>query len=258
MEELINKIINTYHEIFKTSPISVMIKFSENVYKDAYELAPVCDKANLEKNKIWVYSLNDTIIKPEYVGEDFCILINKAYKDREPYNWVGTLCHELTHIYDYIDIANDLGSLRYNEYSRSKNYSMFELWTEFHARACGHYCLRNYISNGDVSNSEMADDNLTNELPFFVNRYLNGYQNKQGNLYDQFYSIMQFLGRLYVWEKIFPQNYTKEAIHNILIKHSWMEELFYFLKEHDEYDKVHHSFEHMKKILEKSSGRSKN
>ena len=252
MEKLIHNILDTYHEIFNISPISVTIKFSENVYKDTYELSPDCDKINAERNKRWIESLNGTIVVPEYVGEDFCILINKAYKDREPYNWVGTLCHELTHIYDYIDIANDLGSLRYKDYAKNEHSQMFELWTEFHARARGHYCLRNYIYKGDINNGEIANYNFTRELPFQVNNFLTLYQSNQGKgtLYEQVYPVMQFLGRLYVWKKLFPDNYTVETVHGILEKYKWMEELFYFLEENDEYDKVHQSFDQMKKIIE--------
>ncbi len=219
-------------------------------FKDAYELSPDCDKINAERNKRWIESLNGTIVVPEYVGEDFHILINKAYMDRESDNWGGTLCHELTHIYDYIDIANDLDSLRYKDYAKNEHSQMFEFWTEFHARVLGHNCLRYYVSDGDIKNEYYVKENLKNEMPFQVNHLIKEYQANQDNFFQQVYAVVQFLGRLYVWEKLFPKYYTESNIHSILGNNEWMEEIYCFLKENDEYYKVHDSFGQMKKIFE--------
>jgi len=252
MEELIYNILDTYHEIFKISPISVTIKFTENIYKDAYELTPDCYKIDVKRKKLWIESLNGTVIVPEYVGEHFHILINKAYMESDSYSWVGTLCHELTHIYDYIDIANDLGSLRYRDYGLSRYSTMFELWTEFHARARGHYCFRKYAYKEYISNSEVINSNITSELPLQLNNCVTLYQSNKdkGTLYDQVYPMMQFLGRLYVWKKLYSDKYTAEVVHDILAGYKWVENLFYFFEENDEYDKVRQSFDQMEKIIE--------
>ena len=123
--------------------------------------------------------MNGTVIVSEYVGEHFHVLIDKAYMESDTYSWVGTLCHELTHIYDNIDIANDSGSLRYRDYGLSRYSTMFELWTEFHARARGHYCLRNYSYKGEISNSEVVSYNFTKELPTQFNNFVTLYQSNK-------------------------------------------------------------------------------
>lgn len=251
MEKLINNIIDTYHENFKSSPLSVTIKFTENMYKDSYELAPDCNKINVKNNKRWTESLNGTVIVPEYVGEDFNILIDKAYMESDSCSWVGTLCHELTHIYDYIDIASDLGSIRYGDYSLYRYSSMFELWTEIHARARGHYCLRNYVYKGDISSSEVVNYNFTSELPIQLNNFVTLFQSNKdkGTLYERVYPVLQFLGRLYVWKKLYSDKYTVEVVHDILADYKWVEDLFYFFEENDEYHKIRQSFDQMESII---------
>lgn len=37
---------------------------------------------------------------------------------------------------------------------------MFEFWTEFHARARGHYCFRNYTSDGDIKNEYYVNSKM--------------------------------------------------------------------------------------------------
>ena len=190
-----------------------------------------------------------TIVVPENVGDEFIILIDSSNPNCDSSSWIGTLCHELTHVYDYIEFSNDLGDATYKNYSKHENFNMLRIWSEFHARARGHYCLRYFLSNGDVKNNRHMEENLKEELPKMMENCSNNFHFCPYDLYKQMYPIMQFLGKLYIWEKLFPMNYTREAIHNILGDSKWLEELYYFLREHDEYDKVCNSFDQMKKMI---------
>lgn len=249
MDELIERIFSVYRKEFSTPQIEVTVVFSDDVYDTLYGLSSNTNRKIIEQSKEWIRSLNGTIVTPDRIEEAFSIIINKNYVQEENCNWVGTLCHELTHIYDYMDITKYLNCNDFNEYSNKKNADMFQIWTEFHARARGHHCLRCFASGGDMQNSFIENYNFNTEMPFQVKHFSNEYSNNQGDGYKQMYAVAQFLGRLYVWEKLFPNNYTPQTIHHIIGENRWIEELYNFFKEKDEFDKVKDSFGEMKEIL---------
>lgn len=249
MNELIQMIFDLYSKEFNVPQIEVSVIFSDDLYDSLYNLSSNMNKRSIENSKEWIRSLNGTIAVPECIGEAFSIIINKNYAKEDNFNWVGTLCHELTHIYDYMDITKHLNCNNYSEYTVKKNADMFQLWTEFHARARGHYCLRYIVSEGDIKNSFYENYNFTTEMPFQVKHFCNEYRLNQGKGYEQMYAVVQFLGRLYVWEKLFPEKYTSETIHRIIGENEWLEKLYYFLKDKNEFEEVKDSFGEMKDIL---------
>lgn len=246
MQIKIDDVLHVYEEFYKTSPVSISVVYTDNIY-DAYcKLSS--DIENIENQKEWIKELTGTIVVPEDVGDNFFILINSSNPDCNSNSWIGTLCHELTHVYDHIEFSNDLGCAKYKNYSKHENFNMFRIWSEFHARARGHYCLRYFSSDGNVKNEYHMEENLKEELTSSIERLHKNFNRCPIDLYAQMYPVMQFFGKLYVWEKLFPLNYTREKVRDIL-GYQKLEELYYYFKEHDEYDKVRYSFNQIRTMI---------
>lgn len=69
------------------------------------------------------------------------ILISKSVIDGQ-YTFVGTICHELTHIHDYVDFAEYYCAGDYTMLDDCEEMRVFYYWTEFHARKLGYSFLR--------------------------------------------------------------------------------------------------------------------
>lgn len=248
MQINIDDVFYVYEEIYKTAPVSVSVVETNNIYDTYCKLSPDYDIENIENQKEWIKELSGTIVVPENVRDEFSILINSSNPNCDSNSWVGTLCHELTHVYDHIEFSNDLGDAIYKNYSKHENFNMFRIWSEFHARARGHYCLRYFLSDGNVKNVFHLEENLKEELPSSLERLHKYFNRCPNDLYTQMYPVMQFFGKLYIWEKLFPLNYTREKVRDIFGNQK-LEELYYYFKEHDEYDKVRNSFNQMRTMI---------
>ena len=86
-------------------------------------------------------------IPPKESDGHFSILIDTKYfaesleKDN---NWAGTVARELLHVYDFIEYANLIDCHDYDVILDLGEHWMFNIWTEFHAKAIGYYYIRKY------------------------------------------------------------------------------------------------------------------
>ena len=66
------------------------------------------------------------------------------------------------------------------------------------------------------------------------------------------YYIVHFIGRMYIWQKLFPEYFTDKAICDMFSANKWMYELYIFLTTHTKLEDAYRDFEDMKKILQQN------
>ena len=59
-------------------------------------------------------------------------------------NWAGTVARELLHVYDFIEYANLIDCHDSDVILDLGKHWMFNIWTEFHAKAIGCCYVRKY------------------------------------------------------------------------------------------------------------------
>lgn len=207
LKEFTELLIDWYVKNTHRQKIKVNVEYVDNVYNRRLELAlNDKDKKDVTHNKEFIENVNGTIVMPMDNKDIFYILIsNKVLKDN--YIFIGTVIHELTHIYDYIDFAKTFCNNNFREIDNHSLSQPFYFWTEFNARRYGYLYLRETI----LSNVEMNEDEQINHIKII--EYPMHYKNLQADLqkYKEskderkyIYDIIQFMGRIYVWEKSFP------------------------------------------------------
>ena len=162
-------------------------------------------------------------------------------------NWAGTVAHELTHVYDFIEYANLIDCLDYDVILDLSLHWMFNIWTEFHAKAIGYYYVRKYTFK-DIYDTSIIEYIMQNELPMHSQEMFESYH-ATNNAYTQMYAVAHFLGRLFIWEKLFPNYFTSAMIQGLLGTNRWMLETYIFLKNHMKLDEAYRDFEELKDIL---------
>ncbi len=63
------------------------------------------------------------------------------------------------------------------------------------------------------------------------------------NAYTQMYAVARFLGRLFIWERLFPEYFTDAMIQRLLDINRWMLETYIFLKNHMKLEEAYRDFE---------------
>lgn len=212
MEEGLRKITQMVLEYFyrtsKRENINLKIEYVDNLYARRLELAHNDNqRSEIISNKRYIENLNGTMVLPTKNGELSYILISKAILN-DTY-FIGTIIHELTHIYDFMDFARDFCDDDYEVVYYHKHFWSFYNWSEFNARRKGYFYYREIQLNlldKKPNNEEQLEHILNTELKFHNDRLLNDLeeypQDKDKQKY--FYSLIQFMGRFSVWEDLFP------------------------------------------------------
>lgn len=253
LESLFSEIIGKYCEIRKIDKLpEVKLEITDDIYSECLLKSADSLKPDIESQREWLQGVNGTIIYPELRTDTFGVLISLSYIQeciaQENNNWIGTLCHELTHVLDYIyamELSDDLSMV---EFKYEPFYPMFGYWTEFNARKYGHYLLR-YYTQGELMQSEEAlKDLIKREIPSQI-EYLASCFQDGANQHDAIYATMHFLGRVKVWKELFPKYFTNKVLHQILGSNDWMEKLFLYLDRNDTVERAIQTFEEMEDIL---------
>ena len=208
----------------------------------------------VEKNKISLLDINQyhgLTIAPYEINDKFTILINLNYINdslaKNNVDYVGTVVHEAVHVNDFKNYFKIVQAKSYDELFDYHQHRLFQYWTEFHARAIGHYFLRKYTL--DNFKDEIHLNILVNyELPYQLNYMVSEVANTDNN--DQkMYVIVHFLGRLAVWRFLYPNFFNDEFINNLTCQNVWIKNLFYFFIENDSLEKVYANFYKMHEII---------
>lgn len=185
----------------------------------------------VEKGRTNLAELNNyhgLTVQPLDNDGEFTILLNKEYVletvTKNNVNWIGTLVHEATHVNDFKDYFKIVTPKSYDELYDYDLHRIFLYWTEFHARAIGHYFLRKYTLENfkDVSHIDYI---LETELPYHMN-YLVQAVGATQDADRQMYVIVHFLGRVAVWQYLYPEIFNSDFIRELTHNNPWMKDLY--------------------------------
>ena len=94
-------------------------------------------------------------------------------------------------------------------------------------------------------------ENLLNrELPYQIN-YMVSEVTATDNVDRQMYVIVHFLGRLAVWQYIYPDTFNAQFIKGLTNSNPWMKELYYTLIKYDTLERMYPHFNDIEDILDK-------
>ena len=248
---LISKVWSDYCAELKKEPLSIVnFSITDNISEEYKKIRPDHAKKFPEQVENIDNEHNALTIPPKESDGHFSILIDTKYfaesleKDN---NWAGTVAHELTHVYDFIEYANLIDCHDYDVILDLGKHWMFNIWTEFHAKAIGYYYVRKYTFK-DIYDTSIIEHIMQSELPMHSQEMFESYH-ATNNAYTQMYAVAHFLGRLFIWEKLFPKYFTDAMIQELLGTNRWMLETYIFLKNHMKLDEAYRDFEELKDIL---------
>lgn len=250
--KLVEAIVNDYFSTYKYEPLRLSIVFADDIWESYFAARP--DHREKLAQQQPLPNFNGTMAVPQELDGTFTVIISNQYFVEEcnnnTFSWVGTIIHEITHAVDYRNYARIVTAPNYDEVLDTSRHRMFQLWTEFNAKRHGYYFLRKY-----------AFENMTDEgqIPYIINTELPGqiaYMTEEYNStsdgWKQIYTVSQFLGRLAVWEDLFPSCFNREFLVNLLSINPWMLELYDYLSLHRDIDVAVKSFEELRKIVQKN------
>lgn len=192
-------------------------------------------------------------VQPIETNGIFTILLNKDYivesENKGNVDWLGTVVHEAVHVNDFKSYFNLVRPDSFDELYDYDQHRMFLYWTEFHARAIGHYFLRKYTLTDFKSKVHL--NNLMNyELPYQI-EYMVKEVSATDDMDRQMYVIVHFFGRLAVWQHIYPDIFNSSFMEKLLGNNPWMKELYCFLIGYETVEEIYAYFDDMEDILNK-------
>lgn len=195
-------------------------------------------------------------VQPKELNGEFTIVLNKDYilKSINKHNvdWIGTLVHEAVHVNDFKDYFDLILPKSFDELYDYNQHRIFLYWTEFHARAIGHYFLRKYTLE-NFRDDVHLDNLLKFELPYqmeYMVKEVSATQNRD----RQMYVIVHFLGRVAIWQHLYPDVFNSNFMEGLFRNNPWMEELYNFLIRYDKLEDIYICFNEMENILDKHWG----
>lgn len=249
LDNLIGKIVDDYFSNYEYDTFSLSIVFADDIWETYFEVRPD-HKEQLSKQQP-LPAFNGTIATPVDLEGTFTVIIDKQYFVNDVKNnrtsWVGTITHEITHARDYREYAKIIAAPNYDEVLNTSRHRMFQLWTEFNAKRHGYYFVRKYTFN-DLTDNRQVPDIMNIELPGQIEYMSNDY-NSTTDGWKQIYAVSQFLGRLAVWEDLFPTQFNPQFIKNLLSTNTWMYEMYEYLNTHRDLQVAVNSFSELRNIV---------
>lgn len=244
--ELLNQIVVDYFKSCNCEAISLSIIFSDDIWETYLNIRPD-HRSKLPEQRP---SFNDTIATPVELEGIFTVIIDNQYFLQEINNnrlsWIGTITHEITHVRDFKEYAQIVSAANYDEILTAE-HRMFQLWTEFNAKRHGYYFLRKHNFD-DITDLAQIPDIINVELPGQI-AYMRKEYDSTTDGWHQIYLVSQFLGRLAVWEDLFPTFFTEKFIADLLASNPWMLNLYEYLNNHRELKTAINSFSELHEIV---------
>lgn len=252
LSKIIQELLNDYASTCRVEPFNGKIIITDNIQETYMQLR----KDLIDLNKTNVTGLeryHGLTVQPANVDGAFTIVLNQNYIiesiNNQNIDWVGTLIHEAVHVNDFKDYFNIVLPSSYDELYDYNLHRPFLYWTEFHARAIGHYFLRKYTLE-DFENNAHIENLINIELPFQIN-YMTMEVNKTNDADRQMYVIVHFLGRLAVWQYLYPEIFNSEFIDNLMHSNPWMKELYDLFKRYKTLNEIFSYFNEIQNILDR-------
>lgn len=250
-ESFMQKLLSDYAATCNTEIFDGQIIVSESMSKSYLQLR----RDLIESGKINIDDIekyHGLTVQPAKNDGLFTILLNKKYilesASNNNVDWIGTLIHEAVHVDDFKSYFNLVSPNSYDELYDYNLHRMFLYWTEFHARAIGHYFLRKYALE-DFKNIIHLENLINVELPFQIN-YMVTQTSATSNPDAQMYTVVHFLGRLAVWQYLYPDVFNLEFINKLLNSNPWMEDLYYLLIKYKTLEEIYPHFNEIEILLD--------
>ena len=194
--------------------------------KDYYDYSSKKDQVEIDK--VGVPELNGIVIMPDTEQLNFTVLISQ--KQFEDLNYIHTLIHEFTHVYDYFQYFSEFGNVYIKGVSEKdeKYFWEFYNWSEYHAKRLGtlYYSVISWhLEYGEElppsGKYEFVVNFYSRELEQKIrtfNESLNSMDPNRNNLFwELFQEIMAYYGRLSVFQgeklDIYPDSdFPKEGL----------------------------------------------
>lgn len=253
-KKLFSDILADYFATYNVDPFSVNINIVDDMWEGYLKIRPDHAEMNSKEMEEFQRKNKGTAIPPQRYDDLFTILLQREYLEEcvrnNKVDWIGTLVHEVAHVNDFMQFSKIVGVRNYDIILNRDNYRMFHLWTEFNAKVKGYYFLRKYTF-GEVQNEEQVKFIVDTELPYHIKDLFEVYHSTNNGDWQMYY-VVHFLGRLYVWQKLFPQYFTERSIKDMLTSNIWMYELYMFLSTHTKLEDAYRDFKGMKNILKQN------
>lgn len=250
LTELISKVWIDYCAEFKKEPLLIVnFCITDDLEQEYRKIRPDHEEKFSKQMKNF-NNYSALTITPSQTNENFYVLLDsKCFVEsiQKDNNWAGTVAHELTHVYDHMEYADLIDCHDYDVIIDLNQHWMFNIWTEFHAKAIGYYYVRKY-SFKDIHDTSQVEYILQKELPLRFQEMVDLY-NSSTVMYNQMYAVAHFLGRLFVWEKLFPDYFTEKMIQKLLGVYKWILDTYTFLINHFKLEEAYKDFEELEDIL---------
>lgn len=256
LETYCKYLMSLFYKETNITPINVAIEFVDDLYQRRLELATSEeDLNNVKKSKNIISGFNGTMVLPYKKSELPHILIAKNTISNN-FAFMGTLIHELTHIYDFYDFVKENNIDLYEDVERHSSFSTFYQWSEYHARRTGYYYYRKFYYTLVAEEPEI-NEQVTyirdTECTFQLNYLIESLRKTENNSTLFLYSIMQFLGRFSVWEDLYPNTFNVNSLPQIIIDdfEDRIVDLYKFLKQHSSFAVIKDQLGNLDKLLKR-------
>ena len=249
-ESIMQKLLRDYSATCNTKLFNGQIIISENMSESYLQLrSDLVERGTVNIDDIKKY--HGLTVQPAKNDGLFTILLNKKYilesTSNKNVDWFGTLIHETVHVDDFKSYFNLVSPDSYDELYDYNLHRMFLYWTEFHARAIGHYFLRKYALE-DFKNVIHLENLINVELPFQIN-YMVTHMNTTSNLDAQMYTVVHLLGRIAEWQHLYPNVFNSKFISELMNSNPWMEELYYLMIKYKTLEVIYPHFDEIEGML---------
>lgn len=257
LQQITNTILNIYYASSQREPIKLVVEYIDDIYSRRLELAyNEKQKSDVTISKDFIKSLNGTMVLPQTKDGTYYILISKYILNNTYF--IGTIVHELTHIYDFMDFASEFCCDDFEAVEHHELFNTFYYWTEFNSRRKGYYYYRQIqfaLQSLKLSDEEQIDHILNTELKVHYDSLLKNLReySVDNNSQKYIYNLIQFLGRFSVWEDLFPERIkAREYLPDYLLNAygNKILELYELLCSIDNFSKAKGKLEQFKNTIE--------
>ena len=166
--EVLEYAIAMFYEKYKYEKISYEIVWTDDVHLKYLELETNDKLKEARVNDIDTISTTcGTIVMPQKIGDISYILLNNSETLKYTFQYIRVAIHELVHIYDCIDFANEFCN---SDLSAMVNHDLYLghfIWSEFHANRIGYDIYYNIMSNvDDAFSPENISESMQYDNPY--------------------------------------------------------------------------------------------
>jgi hypothetical protein len=160
LRQITKMVLDVFYSSTRREEIRLEIEYVDDIYNRLLELAySDKQKDDIAKSKAFITGLNGTMIMPKTRDGVHYIVISKTYLD-ETLSFMGTIVHELTHIYDFIDFASEFCDGSYELIEQHDLFKIFYYWTEFNAKRNGYSYYRNIVYQNKNNNPSIEEEEV--------------------------------------------------------------------------------------------------